>query len=653
MQRLKSLSISDRFSSACILLLIAIVTSYSGVLNRLDYVLYDLGQKFSSRAAPHDVVIVAIDEDSLAKLGRWPWPRDLHAGLVTQLKKDGAKAIGLDLIFSEPDATNLSADAKLAAAIKKAGNVVLPVLIENVRANGQLIETLPLTEFAEGSADLGRVHVELDTDGIARGVYLWEGLAAPDWPLFAQSLLKVAGMLPETQSSQNPLLKEKLAPEEIKPYALIRQDYRGLSFVGPPGSFQSVSYAQVLAGEFPLGLFKDKIVLVGATAAGMGDLLPTPVSGLSQPMAGVEFHANVLQTMRQNKFIQTINPNISMAICALVALLPMLWLPRVSPLTGLLVSAVMLMLVTAVAIALPWLIGRWLPPTGALFALLVAYPVWSWRKLESANRFLDGELKLMQHDLAASGANLEKELKHSDDPFQSRILQVQTASEQLRQMQMHRRETLAFISHDIRAPLASAILQLNEQIDANQQLKGSLSRALNLAEDFLQTSRAEMINTARFQEIELGGVMHQAADDAFSLARAQSVTIVREIQDEPVWLKGEFGLLHRAILNLLVNAIKHAPANSSVILRLQTQNAFAIINVIDQGQGISPEQQLKLFKRFNRVETNETVPEGSGLGLYFVRTVTEKHGGEVSVESEQSVSTCFSIKLPIQDGVAI
>ncbi len=637
--------LTDRLSTALILLATALLMSVSGGLGRLDHVLYDLGQKRHVRPAPSDLVIVAIDEDSLAKLGRWPWSRRLHAALIDRLKKDGARVIGLDLIFAEPDTADQPADAALSEAIKQAGNVVLPVLLESSRVNGQLLETLPLPQFVEHAAALGRVHVEMDEDGIARSVFLWEGVGTPAWPHFSQAVLQAAASLPSQLSATPP--RRDIA----QPFALVREDQRRISFLGPPGHVQSLSYAQVLTGEFPAGLFKNKMVLVGATAAGMGDLLPTPVSGLRQPMPGVEFHANVLDSMRSNRLISTAPQWSVLLVGALLALAPMLWLPRLSPLLGLLASGLWFVVVAVVAMVLPLATAVWLPPSAALFAILIAYPVWSWRRLESAGRFLDHELKRMRQELQQVGSNAANDrVRQSSDPFQSRIMQVQAASARLRHLQAERSETLAFISHDIRAPLAAAMMQINEQDDASGRLRAPLARALSLAEDFLSTSRAEMADSARFQEVELVAVLHQAADDAYAAAREKPVRLLRDLPDDPVWMQGDFGLLHRAVLNLLLNAVKYAPPDSVVELQLAQADHQAVVSVSDRGMGISTEQQSRLFQRFSRVEADASAPGGTGLGLYFVRTVAEKHGGSVSVASLAEGGTCFSLRLPLTPG---
>ena len=628
---------NDRLSTALILLLVALLTGYSGVLGRVDNLLYDLGQRVHSRPPPADLIIVAIDEDSLSKLGRWPWSRRLHAALINRLKADGARVIGLDLVIAEPDTADQPADAALAEAILHAGNVVLPVLLESSRVNGQLLETLPLPLLLEQAAALGRVHVELDEDGIARSIYLWEGVGTPAWPHFAQAVLSTAGLLPDSYSKTPPDTPDAM------PFALVRQDPRRISYLGPPGHVQTLSYAQVLTGEFAPGTFRNKIALVGATAAGMGDLLPTPVSGLRQPMPGVEVHANAMESMRSNSLIQKVDLPGMLVVVALLALMPLLWLPRLNPLGGLLFSVGWFVLVVAAAISLPAVSNLWFPVAGALLAILLAYPVWSWRRLESAGRFLDHELKRLRQELGPE-ASVQPRLQ-SHDPFEMRIRQVQAAAHRLRHFREEQRETLAFISHDIRAPLAAAMMQLDALPAQTQaRLSGPISRGLTLAEEFLRTSRAEMLDATRFEELDFAALVHQAIDDAYVAARAKSVKLVRALPDEPVWIQGEFGLLHRAVLNLILNAVYYAPEGSQVEIGFAEEGGFAVVNVIDHGSGIEAENLERLFRRFSRGAAGQM--SGTGLGLYFVRTVAEKHGGSVAVESEPTVFTRFALRVP-------
>ena len=640
---MKKFSINDSASTALILLLLVTLLQVSGILSRVDNLIYDVGQKLYYKAPPADLIIVAIDEQSLSQLGRWPWPRNIHADLIRRLKAEGASAIGLDIIFAEADNTNLTADEDLAQAILEANNVVLPVLLESTRLNGQIVETLPLPDLAANAADLGLVHAVLDEDGIARSIYLFEGVGAPVWQHFSQAIINVALQQP----SKNKFLEtDKPSTQAVKKnvFSLARQQQRKINFFGPPGHFSTMSYAQVLTGEFEKGLFKNKIVLVGATAAGMSDLLPTPVSGLSQPMPGVEVHANVLQSIREHKLITPVAPIYVTLILLTTALIPLLWLPKLSALTSLIATLLFFIFISFIAASLPKILAVWIPPSAALLPILLAYPIWSWRKLEQARKYLDYELSYLKQNLIDLPA-----AKNPDnfDRFHAQIEQVRNASQQLRFLQNDRKELLAFVSHDLRAPIANALLILDENKSHQPRLRASLTQAHTLAEDFLQASRAEMIDSAKFKEIDFAGLAHQAIDDAYEAAKKKNITLHRDILGGQVWVNGNFGLLQRAVLNLILNAVKFSPGHAVVKIKLFLVNQQAVISVTNSGQGIPINEQLFLFKRFSRVSTGVSNVEGTGLGLYFVHTVAEKHRGYADVESDIGKDTCFNLRLPV------
>lgn len=662
--------LDDRLFTALVLSVIALAVTLSAVFTRLDFLHYDLGRYLSASPAPSDIVIVAIDERSLSEIGRWPWSRALHAGLVEKLHQAQAKVIGFDIIFAEPDHNQPEADIALAQAFQLAGNVVLPTLLEVPYIGAPVKLSQPTAHLADAAAGLGRVHVPLDVDGIARSFYLWEGLKTENGAgntadddlrrHFAQAVLAVAGQLPANVSSAPQPFDSGLFSVDFKPAtgALRSQERRYVKFLGPPGHFQRISYQQVLNGQYPADFFKDKIVLVGATAAGLGDALPTPVSALSQPMPGVEFHANAIAGMRADHLVRQAPLWVSCLIVVALSILPLLFLPRLSPFNALCLVAGYYLLVTFVAIALPQYLNVWVPPAGALIAILLIYPVWSWRKLESAQVYLDQALKELQNELAQLG--LEKASLASNfvneprahDEMQSRINKVEITSQFLRESQQKRLDTLAFISHDIRAPLASAIMQLEEieQSACNKpalRVTQMLNRALSMADEFLQSSRAEMVDTSKFSDIQVNGLLQETLDDAYTLAQSNHVRLNANLSEEPMWIQGNFGLLQRAIANILSNAIKYSEPNTAVQVLLTKVEDEMELRVTDTGPGIPPEKVNKLFKRFSRVEGEYQQPVGTGLGLYFVDVTIQKHHGRIFVESMLNEGTTFTIRLPL------
>jgi CHASE2 domain-containing sensor protein/anti-sigma regulatory factor (Ser/Thr protein kinase) len=637
--RVTQTSPRDRVFTAVVLLVITLLLSLTGALSRIDNVLYDTAQQHTDRPIPSDVVLVTIDEQSLSTIGRWPWSRRMHAQLIDQLHADGALVIGVDVMFSEPQQDDPGADALLAQAFARAGNVVLPVVIEQVRRNGQLIETLPLPALTAHAAALGRVHAELDADTIARSITLWEGLGQPAWPHFAQAMLTVAGQQPSNMTQQ-----PSASPHQ-GPVSIARHDQRYINFTTAKRHLPSLSYKQVVKGEFAPGTFRGKLVLVGATASGMADSLPTPVSGLQQAMPGVEFLANALLSMRSQTLISLVPLWLSSLFACVVALVPMLWLPNVRARSGLLANTAFAVLLLGATMAMPVYLNIWLPLSAGILGVLSAYPLWAWRKLESASQFLEDEFTRLQEALGTQADVQQPKNKVPSDRFQRRIEQVRAATQQLQQLEQSQKETLAFVSHDIRVPLASASTQIEQALGAQHPARKQLLRALASTEDFLQITRAQMLKTDAFAELDLMDLLHQVADDIYPLAQARTVHLALDLPDEPVWVWGHFDTLSRAVSNLLSNALKFSPPGGTVGLSALLNAQEVNISVTDQGPGI-PEKDLdKLFKRYSRLEHKGPHSQsGVGLGLYFVQTTLHKHGGRVQVTSRDG-QTIFTLYL--------
>ena len=175
-----------------------------------------------------------------------------------------------------------------------------------------------------------------------------------------------------------------------------------------------------------------------------------------------------------------------------------------------------------------------------------------------------------------------------------------------------------------------------------------LTRALDMADNFLQVSRTEVADVNKFQSLDFVGVVQEAVDGAYEVARIKNLTLAVQLPDNHLFLNEDFGLLQRAISNILLNAIKYSPQSLTIEVLLTNINNQAVLKITDKGLGIAPEKINKLFKRFSRVEGENQAPEGGGLGLYFVEVTVKKHYGNVAVESVLGKYTTFSITLPLE-----
>ena len=371
----------------CTLLATVWLLQWSDATRKVDRLLHDNWVRAHQRVVPEDVVIAGIDPRSLAELGRWPWSRDLQAQLLEQLQ--GARAVVLDLLYVEPSSDSAD-DARLVKAIAALPKPVLPVLTEGGRGTAA-IESLPISSITRHVDYLGHIFLPIDDDGIVRRLYLKSGFIQPHWPALSLAALEAVEGLPEPLPGRH--------VERDKAQGLWVEDHEVLiPFYGPNGAFKRISAVDIVNGDVSPAELEGKIVFVGLTTTGLGDVVPTPVSALDQPVPGVEIHANVFSALRDQSLVISIGPytNILMAL----TLLPlMLLLYSRAPPRWALVSAIVGACVPVVCSFLLYRYFRlWYAPLPAALPLLGSYLLWSWHRLDYVNRYLERErAKLEPH----------------------------------------------------------------------------------------------------------------------------------------------------------------------------------------------------------------------------------------------------------------
>ena len=231
---------------------------------------------FATGHFPHpDIVILAIDDKSIMAIGRWPWPRSVEASVINKLGNYSPRAVGIDINFSEPE--DMANDTALVMNISSAKfPVVLPV--ETIRmSDGSSQYLYPLPALVSlPNVSLGHVDVSLSADGMARSL--------PD-PLQTQNgkILPWGEMITKQANG--------IIPDPSTTYAI--------NFAGPAGTFATYSISDFLSGTIPSEKLDQKIILIGATANDLHDVVPVPE--MSGVMAGVEWHANIIDNILLNR----------------------------------------------------------------------------------------------------------------------------------------------------------------------------------------------------------------------------------------------------------------------------------------------------------------------------------------------------------------
>lgn len=313
------------------------------------------------------LLIVAIDDNSLQQIGQWPWPRSTHARLLDRLTEAGSARVVLDLMLSEPDRQDAAQDAELAAAIRRNGRVVLPVLAAPASGPNMAEELLPIPLIAANAATLGHSDVEVDADGVARGLYLTAGIGSPHWPALGLALADARGPLPGLRDPD---------PGQSSPYQWRRDHYVRVRYAGPPERFPQVSYVDLLNGDVDPALLRGRLVLVGMTASGIAPRLLTPTTR-ERWMSGSEYQANVASMLLTDKVI-TLPPTLWRDLLSglLVALCCLgLSLPRASASALLALPSTLLLSFVLLRAG-----NLWFAPAAALTGMLAVICAWVlWR----------------------------------------------------------------------------------------------------------------------------------------------------------------------------------------------------------------------------------------------------------------------------------
>jgi len=372
LQRLKKQPIFDLilavFLVALSVFINQLLVSKKIEIQQWDNLFYDFESSLKTTAVDDHIVILAIDDISLSKLGKWPWSRALHAGIIDRLTEAKVEAVALDILFMEPDLMFPENDRLLATAIRKNGRVVLPVL--TTVQNEGVIVTKPLSEIAEAAAQLVHVNMHFDKQGVVRDLDL---------------SVKVIN------NSTIPAMALALHHLTVEQTSSLNYSEGGrmlINYQGPPGHFKQISYVDVLLDKNVLKQLQGKIVLIGMTASGVGNRIATPVSKKLHLMSGIELHANALSTLQSGRITHALNWSIYTVITIFLITIPVFLFRLLTPAYALVLVVIFSILTVVVSTIVLNQVFLWFSPLPTLLCLFVSYPLWSKKKVEQLNHSL-------------------------------------------------------------------------------------------------------------------------------------------------------------------------------------------------------------------------------------------------------------------------
>jgi len=323
---------------AVVMLRVTPLTGDLAIFSLIEHFAYDVAHDYATTTTPRDIVIVQIDDKSLARLGRFQsWSRSIYADLLDELT--AARVVGFDVLFPEPEsvaeatdeairsarehAGASAGDRALRAAMLRHGRVVLAAhwgprgagelprrdVLQKFAyprragrlARGGLGETLvlPTDELAQAAAGVGYVDIQADLDGVYRRFRpLMVGPESLLFPHFALAVAAAAtGATPQAVVDRVPYDEVVIGAPGRRPIPIEAGGTTLIHYNGPTGTVPRISLVDVLTDPAVSELCRNKIVIVGATAPGLYDIRAAPYRGNRRLFLGVETNANIVDAL--------------------------------------------------------------------------------------------------------------------------------------------------------------------------------------------------------------------------------------------------------------------------------------------------------------------------------------------------------------------
>ncbi len=454
---------SDWFIGVLVTFLFAVTFFVWNPLKGLENKAYDMGVSLVAQPADGHIVLVAIDNESIDRMGRWPWPRatraKMLAKMVEKLSSADARLIGVDVLFSEVQTDqnlqqlkqltrvlarrgdletrrllqvaekSLDMDLMLVNAVRQAGNVVMPIVfdlgaprsrpvmplpdyirrmeIRNISRSGESASILsasriryPFPNLARATAAMGYVNA-WEGSGVVRSEPLLIDYHGQAYPSMSLALAAKSLNLGMNDIMVNSDMDIKLGAKNITTGASMRFYPDFYRSDTGRAAFRHYSFYDVYTGKIPDRAFKNKIVLVGVTASGTGKRYVTPVS---DSMTSVELQANTLSSILNEQYFTRPAWSFRMEIgfLMMVGLYLILVFPRVGPGVSAALSLVLLLALIGTEFVLLTGFGLWVQTMTAATLLLLGHLVLTTKRYFASG----GERQAMQADSAETNKML-------------------------------------------------------------------------------------------------------------------------------------------------------------------------------------------------------------------------------------------------------
>jgi len=552
-------------------------------------------------------VIVAIDEETFHEQGGVHAIRTILANAMLKIAAAAPKAVASDVTLPDRTLDDAGVDQRLAEALARVPNLVLPCDV--ITAGGKARWEDPLPEFQKPATALGHVfRGESGTDGVDRVLPLEEIVDGKRrWALALEAFAVAHGDPIPTDSPDDVQVGDVQAGGVIIP-APRRADGRQLLIRYLSTGIPVVPVAEL---DRHLDLLTGKTVFVGVTALSAArDRVWTPYG---KQVSGVEIHAHAYETIARGKFLTPARPSTVFGISVLFAVA-----------AGLIFG----------------LRSGW--QAYALAALLLALAHWT-------------PVEFFHHDLVFPYfATVAVAWISTGGAASFRYFFVQR---QLRKSESERtryQQALHWAAHEMRTPLTAIqgsseimtryALPEDKRHQLSEMINSESKRLARMIQTFLDVERlADGQMEMKRETFPAAELVETCLKRVAPIAERKKIGVFLDHEVRGA-LTGDRELMEYALYNLLTNAVKYSPPETEIHVISELRGGELRLSVRDQGIGMDAKELKNIFKKFYRTRRAEASGEvGTGIGLSIVEQIVSHHGGRIEVSSEPQKGSCFTM----------
>lgn len=621
LKKLKELEYSSLYPLFFTVVFILILIQYS--FFSLDAIFYDLWVRFDVITGDKpEIVLVVVDEESDQFLGEtFPYTYASHHRFVQKVLDDGPAGVGyLMPLETEPD-----------------------TMVEHKYLQ-ELQQTLQDFEHGKGFFRFGTKFEMmfgevLPVDDLRSLGYSTAFLFQDDQVFARDSVIRRASLNISGEDSFHLWMANKWRESNGKP-KLDANSFAGASYNAEadatfalfkyPSSpvksdtYASIPYHRVVTGNFPAGLFKGKMVLVGPQyISNADDFALTPFSKEEAKSSKLQIHANIIQALAGGHTVVPAPDLLTQVLSVVIAVILSFFISRVQPTKGLLITISLMLGTFAFGYVSFVAFGMWFKLSHMILGIFVVYYIWvPFRAIEE---------------------------------YQTRYA-IQEEAKLLKQVDNLKQNFISLMSHDLKTPVAkiAGIADiLRQQYDNTPDQKRLLDNVVQATKELnsfitsiLDLTKIESQNlTLRKESKDINKIIEGIVEKLRFEASAQEMQLETDLA--PLYpIQVDTVLMNRVVSNLIENAIKYSGRGKTVTVKTWDDPQWIYVEIRDNGVGIKADDLQHIFDKFYRVKNDSTHSiKGSGLGLYLVKYFIELHNGTISAASEPGVGTTFTIKL--------